>query len=188
MIQEVLVRLKKGDESALNELFDQYYVKLLKYALLQIAEPMVAEEIVQDTFIYLWKKRTSLSIESSLEAYMFKSVKNKCLNYVKSKVHRMNILMSGDEIISNMSASMDDLETEELHELIELALRSLPPQTSMIYSFSRNAGLTYTEIAEKLNVSKKTIEYHVSSALRLIKKYLEKNGYGFLASLALLQS
>ena len=64
-----------------------------------------------------------------------------------------------------------------LEQLIELALKSLPEQTAMIYSFSRNIGLTYTEIAEKLELSQKTIAYHVSSALRIMRRVVEKYGY-----------
>jgi RNA polymerase sigma-70 factor, ECF subfamily len=77
---------------------------------------------------------------------------------------------------------MVDLEIKELQQLIELALKSLPEQTAIIYSFSRNAGLTHAEIAKRLDVSQKTIEYHIGSALRQMKNVLQKYGYVFSVS------
>ena len=138
---------------------------------------MVSEEIVQDAFIYLWKKRYSLIIETSLEAYLYKSVTNKCINHIKSKVHRVNKLSYGQDEGNSVFVGMLELETKELYQLIELALKALPEQTAMIYSLSRNTGLTYAEIAEKLEVSQKTIEYHIGSSLRLMKKILPRYCY-----------
>ena len=178
MLEEDLVTgLKNDNRKALDELLTLYYVRLTRYALRQINDPMVAEEIVQDAFIYLWKKRYSLIIETSLEAYLYKSVTNKCINHIKSKVHRVNKLSYGQDEGNSVFVGMLELETKELYQLIELALKALPEQTAMIYSLSRNTGLTYAEIAEKLEVSQKTIEYHIGSALRLMKKILPRYGY-----------
>lgn len=177
MSQEILQGLKNDDKSALEGLFNTYYTDLVRFALRHIADPMAAEEIVQDIFIYLWEKRTSLTINVSIEAYLYKAVKNKCLNYIKSKVHQVNKMTGSEEGMKNLPETSHSLESAELAELIEKALRTLPPQTSMIFTSSRNAGLSYSEIAGKLNVSQKTVEYHVSSALRLIRKFLEKHGY-----------
>ena len=180
--QDILAGLKKGNEKVLDELFTRYYVKLTRYALSQINDPMIAEEIVQDVYIYLWNKRNSVRIETSLEAYLYKCVTNKCINHIRSKIHRINKLTSDEDVGNNVLFRMVDLEIKELQQLIELTLKSLPEQTAMIYSFSRNAGLTHAEIAEKLDVSQKTIEYHIGSALRQMKEVLEKYGYVFLVS------
>lgn len=186
MLEEnILAGLKNGNEKVLDELFMRYYVRLTRYALRQINDPMVAEEIVQDAFIYLWKKRSSVNISTSLEAYLYKSVANKCINHIKSKIHRINRLTSNEDLGNSAVFRMVDLETKELHQLIELALKALPEQTALIYSFSRNTGLTYGEIAEKLDVSQKTIEYHISSALRSMKNILQKYGYVFPVSVFL---
>lgn len=181
--QNILAGLRNGNEKVLDELFARYYVKLTRYALRQLNDTMVAEEIVQDVYIYLWCNRDSISIDTSLEAYLYKSVTNKCINYIKSKIHRVNKLTSGEDAGHDVLARTAGLEIKELQQLIELTLKSLPEQTAMIYSFSRNAGLTHAEIAEKLDVSKKTIEYHIGSALRRMKAVLEKYGYVFLPGL-----
>ena len=182
----MLERLRNDDKTALEELFGMYYTDLTRFALRHVVDSMVAEEIVQDIFIYLWEKRSSLNIETSIEAYLYRSVKNKCINYLKSKVHQLNKMTVDEEAMKNLGVSADDLESKELAKLIEKILAYLPPQTAMIFTFSRNAGLTYPEIAEKLNISKKVVEYHVSSALRIIRKILEKHGYIFLIGVAIL--
>lgn len=183
--QDVLAGLKNGNEKVLDEVFALYYVRLTRFALRQVNDPMVAEEIVQDAYIYLWNKRTAIRIETSLEAYLFKSVANKCINHVKSKIHKINRLTADIDEGNSKLVGMVDLEIKELQQLIELTLKSLPEQTALIYSFSRNAGLTHAEIAEKLDVSTKTIEYHIGSALKQMKKVLQKYGYVFVVSLVI---
>jgi len=173
----ILSGLKNGDEKALDDLFDRYYTRLTRYALSQINDPMVAEEIVQDVYIYLWNKKDSITIETSLEAYLFKSVSNRCINYIKSKIHRINRLTIDADENNTIRISMADLEGKELEQLIKLTLSSLPEQTALIYSFSRNADMTHAEIADELGVSRKTIEYHIGSALRQMRRVLQRYGY-----------
>jgi RNA polymerase sigma-70 factor, ECF subfamily len=181
--QDILAGLKKGNKKVLDELFTRYYVRLTRYALRQINDSMVAQEIVQDAYIYIWNKRDSIQINKSIEAYLFKSVANKCINHVKSKIHKIDGLTTDVEAGSNKAVSVNDLEVKELQQLIELTLKSLPEKTALIYSFSRNSGLTYDEIAEKLDISPKTVDYHICSALRQMKKVLQKYGYVFSLSL-----
>ncbi len=185
MTQEILKRLKNEDKTALEQLFGAYYTDLTRFALRHVADSMVAEEIVQDIFIYLWEKRSSLNIKTSIEAYLYRSVKNKCINYLKSKLYQLNKMTVDEEAMINLGVTADDLESKELAVLIEKILAYLPPQTAMIFTFSRNGGFTYPEIAEKLNISQKVVEYHVSSALRIIRKILEKHGYIFLFGMAI---
>jgi len=175
--QDLLTNLKNGNEKVLDELFSRYYVRLTRYALGQLNDPMVAEEIVQDVYIYLWNKRDTINIEKSLEAYLFRSVTNRCINHIKSKMHKMNRLTVDPDEAHHVATGLADPDHKDLEQLIELTLKSLPEQTALIYSFSRNAGLTHAEIAEKLDVSRKTIEYHIGSALRQMKKVLQKCGY-----------
>jgi RNA polymerase sigma-70 factor (ECF subfamily) len=186
MTQKILERLRNDDKTALEQLFGMYYTDLTRFALRHVADPMVAEEIVQDIFIYLWEKRSSLDIKTLIEAYLYRSVKNKCINYLKSKLYQLNKMTVNEEVMNDFGVTADDLESNELAGLIEKILAYLPPQTAMIFTFSRNAGLTYSEIAEKLNISQKVVEYHVSSALRIIRKILEKHGYIFLIGTAML--
>lgn len=177
MMQAILTRLKNNDQAALKELFDHYYTPLTRFALRLTADPMTAEEIAQDAFIYLWEKRSALHIKVSIEAYLYKSVKNKCINHLKSKTARFAKAVDGEEAFMTLQGPEPDVVSGELRILIEEGLSKLPSQTAGIFSFSRHAGLSYTEIAKKLDISPKTVEYHVSSALRFLKHFLSRYGY-----------
>ena len=110
-----------------------YYTDLIRFALRHVADPMVAEEIVQDIFIYLWEKRSSLDIKTLIEAYLYRSVKNKCINYLKSKLYQLNKMTVNEEVMNDFGVTADDLESKELAGLIEKILAYLPPQTAMIF-------------------------------------------------------
>lgn len=183
MDQEFLWKLRDDNKSALKELFDSFYTDLTRFALRLTADSMVAEEIVQDIFVYLWQNRHSIDIKSSVEAYLYRAVKNKCINFVRSKVHLKNKITGNEEDMQHLWVHPNHLESDELPVLIGKAIKSLPVQTSLIFTLSRNSGLSYSEIAERLNVSQKTVEYHMSSALKSIKKFLTTHGYIFLLAL-----
>lgn len=175
--QEILAGLENGDEKVLDELFARYYVKLTHFAMRQINDPMMAEDIVQDVYIYMWNKRSAIKIEKSLEAYLYRAVANRCINHVKSKINRINRITAGEDEGYNIGVGMVHVEVQELEQLVELTLKSLPEQTALIYAFSRNAGLTHAEIADKLGISRKTIEYHIGSALKQLRKVVQNSGY-----------
>ncbi len=178
MDQEILQQLKEDDRNALRVLFDKYYEPLVRYAIFHLNDIASSEEVVQDIFIYLWEKRYSLRIETSLEPYLYRSIRNRCLNYLKSKSFRVYKLSETADVLTNNSTYEDsNMETEELEKLLAQAIGKISEKSAMIFNYSRNQGLTHPEIASKLNISVKTVEYHIGSALKSIKKYLEKYGY-----------
>jgi RNA polymerase sigma-70 factor, ECF subfamily len=178
MDQNILIQLKTNDKKALRVLFDKYYEPLVRFAIFHLNEIEPSEEIVQDLFIYLWEKRDVLEIEISLESYLYKSVRNKCLNHLKSKTYRLfKVTENESSLLNSPSASYDSLETAELEELLSQAIAEIPEKTAVIFNYSRNVGLKHAEIAEKMNISIKTVEYHIGSAMKSIKSYLEKYGY-----------
>lgn len=172
-----LKRLQDNDQAALKELFDSFYVPLTRFGSRLVADPMTAEEIVQDLFVSIWAKRHSLEIRGAWEPYLYRSVRNRCINHLNSKAHRTSSAFEDSETLQQTHSTLQDHESGELTGLIEKGLENLPRQTSTIFALSRNAGLTHAEIAAKLNVSVKTIEYHVSRALTSLRKYLEAHGY-----------
>lgn len=178
MDQEILQQLKEDDRNALKVLFNKYYEPLVRYAIFHLNDIASSEEVVQDIFIYLWEKRDSLRIETSLESYLYRSIRNRCLNYLKSKTFRVYKLSETADVLTNNHAyEGSNIETEELEKLLAQAIGNIPEKSAMIFNYSRNQGLTHPEIASKLNISVKTVEYHIGSALKSIKKHLEKYGY-----------
>jgi RNA polymerase sigma-70 factor, ECF subfamily len=175
---DVMNSLKNGDESALKVLFDLHFQRLYRYALRIVNDNYAAEEIAQDAFMNLWKRREVLEISQSIDAYLTSSVRNGSINHMKKKYV---ILETGsDESITSILHSDQTDKTvmvEELEGLIKLALDKLPQKAALIFSLSRHSEMTNSEIALHLNISQKTVEYHMTNALKFLRIFLSNHGY-----------
>jgi len=170
---EIIRRIRKGDVGQFESLFRSSYISLVRYAKTLIKDHDTAEEIVQDLFFRLWQNKGKLNIESSLNGYLFRSVHNKCLHYIEHNrvVERHAEEMSYDQSESQDSPS-DILNYKELQEKVARILERLPERCGKIFSMSRFEELKYSEIAEKLSVSVKTVESNMGRALKEFRKEL----------------
>ena len=167
-------RIKLGDEQAFEILFNAFYPSLCHYAFQFIGEEETAEEITQDIFVKLWEKRFSLDIETSVKNYLFRSVKNRCLNLIQhNKVKNQHAGQIMERAVQELNPSQYFLEPG-LAEKIEAAINSLPEKRQEIFRLSREEGLKYKEIAEKLNISVKTVEAQMGLALKFLRKQLKE--------------
>jgi RNA polymerase sigma-70 factor (ECF subfamily) len=165
-------RIKNGDEKAFEILFYKYYGHLCLFASKIINDDVAAEEIVQDFFVKLWEKREHFSIETSIKNYLFRSVKNLCLNFIqhnKTKIKHAQIVLS--EVESSFSDDSNFPEID-LTEKIEESINSLPEKRREIFMLSRQEGLKYHQIAQKLNISIKTVETQMSLAIKSLRDKL----------------
>lgn len=172
-------KIKKSDEKAFEILFHKYYGILCSFAVKIINDDVAAEEIVQDFFVKLWEKREQVFIETSVKNYFFRSVKNLCLNLIqhnKTKIKHAQILLS--EIENNFSDENNYPEVD-LFLKIEESINSLPEKRQEIFRLSRQEGLKYHEIANKLNISIKTVETQISLAIKTLREKL-KNYNSFI--------
>ncbi|MBN1183802.1 MAG: RNA polymerase sigma-70 factor [Bacteroidales bacterium] len=172
--KEILTKLKHGDDQSLKYLFTEYYKPLYVFARKYLAIKEIAEEIVQDVFIYLWDNIQSIDIQISLKSYLFTSVKNRSLNYIKSRYNQtthigLEEVTEGDAHISEISG----IEYQELYKLIQSAIENLPEKCKEVFYLSRNSEFTYQEIADDLGISKDTVKMHIKNALKKIKIYLK---------------
>ena len=117
-----------------------------------------------------------INIEKSLKSYLFTSVKNRSVNYLKSRINNI-LFVEIDRAESENRTIMTDpsLESQELDELIQVAISSLPPRCREMFHLSRNSGMTYQEIADTLNVSKETVKSQIGEAIRKIRDFLNKH-------------
>jgi RNA polymerase sigma-70 factor (ECF subfamily) len=170
---EIIRRIRNGDTGQFESLFRSSYVSLVRYAKTLIKDHDTAEEIVQDLFFKLWQDREKLNIESSLNGYLFRSVHNRCLHHIEHVrvVERHAEEMSYRQTESQESPS-DILNYKELQEKVARILEKLPDRCGKIFTMSRFDGLKYTEIAEKLSVSIKTVEANMGRALKEFRKEL----------------
>jgi len=169
----IISQLTAGDEKAFESLFKKHYSGLCGYAEKYVWDLDQAEEIVQDLFFNLWNKKSSLVIDTSIEAYLFRAVRNACLNYLKHlKVRRQHT----DSVKSNPSFDSvrpdDPVEILELQTKIDEAVDTLPPERQKIFKLSRYEGLKYKEIADRLGLSVKTVEAQMGKALKALRENL----------------
>lgn len=173
-------RLKKGDVRAFEQVFNTHYADLCRHAQKFVIDLDNAREIVQDTFVKLWEIKHSLSQDTSVKSYLYKAVRNNCLDYLKhiriSNVYKEDLLRkimdSGFKSIASPENCLDGLIEKELEDRINDAIASLPDRCRQIFELSRYKGLKYREIAEELNISIKTVETQMSRAIHSLHKKL----------------
>ena len=171
------------NDKSFEKLFKDYYAQLTVFADKYINDLDTAREIVQDFFVKLYETRESVSVHSSLKNFLYKSVKNSCLNYLKKhqiryEHHRRIYNENQDEHIE-YSENEESAETE-YSQLLYTEIENLPPKCHRIFILSRFDSLKNDEIAKKLNISKRTVETQISLALKSLRKKFLKTTNTFL--------
>ena len=167
-----IVAIRNGSLKEFERLFREFYVPLLEYSKSIIKDEAEAEEIIQDLFYNFWKNRQSLDIVTSLKSYLFRSVYNNSLQFLK---HRQVKLKYEKYMMHKPEKSVepiDELKAKELQHLITKSLEELPERCQQIFSLNRFDGLKYKEIADKLSISIKTVEANMTKALKHFRKSL----------------
>ena len=166
--------LKDGDVNAFEMFFRTYYKPLCKYAYSFIQDKDEAEEVVQSAFLSVWEKRASLDIKTSLKSYLYTMVRNTSLNIIKHQKIKQKYV---GEALATIKGSHDHVSekmiSSELEANIQVAMESLPEQCKLIFKLSRFEELRYSEIAEQLNISVKTVENQMGKALRIMRDQLK---------------
>ena len=162
----LIQKIKKGDKQALKELMGIYYARLVCFANKLVNHREDAEEIVQDVFVALWNIRGKIDITHSASQYLHKAVKNRCINFIKSKYNQAK--SKEEPVASDIEMPYQEIgiEVEELHQTLRDAIASLPNRCRMAFNLSRHAGLSYQEIANQLGISKNTVENHMVTAIK----------------------
>jgi RNA polymerase sigma-70 factor (family 1) len=167
-------RLRKGEEVAYEMLFKEYYKVLTIFANKYIRDIETSKELVQELFVHLFERRESLDINSSLKSYLFRSVHNRCINYINARKIREKYaehVSNTREIAQN---SLDEeVNVSELEHALYKAIGELPPKCRTIFKLNRFEGLSNIEIADKLTLSKRTVETQISKALKILRLKLE---------------
>ena len=172
---EFLIRqLKNGDESAYEMLFREYYRVLVVFANKYLLDIEASKELVQDLFVHIFEKREKLDINSSLKSYLFRSVHNRSLNLINAEKIKNKYV---EHVTNTSPKNMNNIDVEmnktELEHAIYKAIGELPPKCRDIFKLNRFEGLTNSEIAEKLRLSKRTVETQISKALKILRVKLE---------------
>lgn len=173
---EIVKRIIDGEEQAFEIIFKKYYQRLCVYATRFMPSDDDAEEIVQEVFVRFWERSETLKPESSLAAYLYRSVYNTCLNQIKhEKVkdsYKAHVRNFHDHQVEDPRAAE---EQKDLLEQVVAAIDQLPPRCSEIFKLSRFEGLKYQEIADHLGISLKTVEVQMGKALRVLREKFNKS-------------
>lgn len=168
-------KIKKGDKKSFEVLFRDLYPALCAFARKLLNDMDSAEEVVQDVFFTIWKKRQEINVEHDLVSYIYTSVRNRCLAYLKRiKIRAEYAKYVLSEYEMEQFTVEDELRLQELEALVEKTLKALPLRTRKIFELSRFDGLKYQEIAVQLSISVKTVEVNISKALKVFRKNLKE--------------
>lgn len=167
-------QIKNDDLSSYEIVFKKYFKELYRFAYSYVRDGMISEELAQEVFLYIWEKRKQIEIQTTLKTYLYSAVKNKCLNYIKLELPKQQAMSDVSEMmISEQTQRVDEGENDILKDYIGQAIDALPNKCRKIFILSRNGGLTYEEIAEELDLSKKTVENQMGIALKKLRESLE---------------
>lgn len=165
--------MKQGKSYAFECFFHYYYPGLCIYAQNLIERPLPdAQNVVQDIFMKFWEDRDKITIQTSVRSYFFAMVRNKCFDLMKSSAYK-NGGSTTDRFPELADSEYDTYVLAELERILDAGLERLPEKCREIFELSRFEGLKNREIAEKLNISVKTVENQMTKALRILKDELK---------------
>lgn len=169
--QDIALRIKTGDEQAFEQVFRSNYAGMCGFAGKYIDDKDEAEEVVQEVFFNYWSKKETLDIIGALEAYLYRSVRNACLNHLKHMQVRTKFVEQAS-LQEEESSFSNSIEVLELQVKIEDSIDQLPSERKKIFKLSREEGLKYREIADQLGLSVKTVETQMGKALKFLRENL----------------
>jgi len=175
----LLADLATGEEIAFNTLFERYKDKLYNYLLKITKSPEVSEEIVIDIFVKIWVGRELMNHVQNLESFLHKVAYHKAIDFLRvTSRHARLKKVYIDRMENEPEKLADDLIIdEEFRQIFQKAIQQLPPQRKLIYTLSREQGLTHDQIATALNLSRNTIKNSMMAATKSISDFLQDNSY-----------
>lgn len=167
---DLLERLRSGSEEAFDTIFRAYYARLVRVSEGMLGTRAPAEELAQEVMLELWRRRASLVVDTSLQAYLFRSIRNRTLNYLRhERVVRQGTTYAAQETLAAPVGDRGIIEGE-IDVALKKVVAELPPRCREVFELSRVQGLKYAEIATALDISVKTVEAQMGKALRIIRE------------------
>lgn len=170
----ILVRLlRTSDEKAFRQIYDRYWKKIFFTAVKKTHSKEAAEELTQNLFVSLWQKRESANI-LQLENYLFAAIKYSIINYIRFQATRQKYFENNhDQVRTEENPAEQAVLLHNLEECIQKGLLHLPEKTRRVFTLSRFENHSVKQIAEKLNISEKAVEYHITKSLKVLHIHLK---------------
>lgn len=161
-------------DKGFEALYKNLYTPLYRYAMGLLADEMQSEEVVQDVFMRLWQQRLDINIETNIQAYLYRAVHNQIMNLLNhEKVKDKYKTYAKNRTAQYAESPAQTVYAKELKSKIEAALKKIPEKCSVIFHLSRQEELSYKEIAQRLDISIKTVENQMSKALKIMREELQ---------------
>jgi RNA polymerase sigma-70 factor, ECF subfamily len=170
--KELIALLEEDSEKAIVLIFEAYYGYICKAVYKIIPKASIVEDLAQEVFFELWRKREQLHISTSLKAYLRRAAVNRALNHIRDQRIQLVEAERAPPMPSREAGAAEKLEAAELQAVIDQAIDALPGRCRIIFVLSRFEDMTYSEIAEQLGISIKTVENQMSKALRQLREQL----------------
>lgn len=185
--QDLLIRLKKGDVPAFDELYFRYVKKLMAFSLTYFPNRELAKDAVQEIFIRIWTKRAELDASKSFKTYLFQSVKFYMYNYARDKQPACTLEEAPEYVYLNDNKIENELDYRDLESIAYSYIEKLPKVQQEVFKLNKLEGLTAMEIARQMNLSQRTIEHHIYLASKTIRKEMQPHiSYPISLTLALI--
>lgn len=173
-LNKIVAKLSGGDKNALDEIYNYYYPKLYAFARSFLKVEDDINDILQEIFVKLWLNRQKIKNVDTFNSYLFTIAKNHIISYFRIKAKDQEFETRLKEIASSeQTTEITNIEYKELKDKLEEVIEQLPEKRKIIFKLSRQDGLSHAEIAEKLEISIKTVEDHMRHALKFIKKHMK---------------
>ena len=175
----LIVKLKNGDSSSFEVIYKSHYRRIFHFALQYLHDEEVCSNIIQDVFSSLWDNKEKLLTETNLNAWLFTVTKNRCLKYIRDlKSEERHLGNLAEQRMSLIHDALNSLDTspmafQEIEKIVQQTLDSLTPQCRRAFEMSRFEGKKYTEIADEMQIAQKTVETHISNALKIFRTTLK---------------
>jgi RNA polymerase sigma-70 factor (family 1) len=170
---ELLQLLRSDDDFAFTAIYQRYWERLFTAACRKLASPHEAEEIVQDIFLDLWRRRDSIAINGDLEAYLAVAVKYRVINFLASRNRKKRLFASAPDAVAHNDADTAWLEYSELEKQLADTIERLPEKCRLVFLLSRAKGMNHKQIATRMGIAEKTVESHMTRALRSLRSALQ---------------
>lgn len=168
----LLLKIIEGSEKAYEKLFMRYYPLLCAFAKRYVDEDS-AENIVQDVMLWIWENRHTLTPDIVISQYLLRAVRNRCLNLLTHNATKLQAFSHIKEQIYENNNYYDYVQVKELREKIAQAVAELPEDYRKAFELNRYQSMTYSQIADHLGVSPKTIDYRITQSLKILRQKLK---------------
>lgn len=172
----LLKEIKAGNSSALTALFNKYYQTLCRFMFVFVPDNELVEELTANIFIKIWTNKETVNIQTSLEAYLYRSARNQAISYLRKNKPEVLPIDDGFELPDSNEQTPEAIYIEnELNIEYVRAFQKLPPRAKLAFKLHRFDGLKYAEIAEIMGVTVSAVEKNITHALKILHTELIQN-------------